>query len=57
MQNFSRTIIEDEKEYVSKFSIDEKVEEIVKFKTNDQLSQFSNMHFNKIKKNIIINDL
>ena len=49
--------IEDEKEYVSKFSIDEKVEEIVKFKTNDQLSQFSNMHFNKIKKNIIINDL
>ena len=49
--------IEDEKEYVSKFSIDEKVEEVVKFKTNDQLSQFSNMHFNKIKKNIIINDL
>ena len=39
--------IEDEKEYVSKFSIDEKVEEVVKFKTNDQLSQFSNMHFNK----------
>ena len=48
---------EDEKEYESKFSMDEKVEEIVKFKTNDQLSQFSNMHFNKIKKNIIINDL
>ena len=48
---------EDEKEYESKFSIDEKIEEIVKFKTNDQLSQFSNMHFNKIKKNIIINDL
>ena len=49
--------IEDEKEYVSKFSIDEKVEEVVKFKTNDQLSQFSNMYLNKIKKNIIINDL
>ncbi len=49
--------IDDEKEYVSKFSIEEKVEEIIKFKTNDQLSQFSNMHFNKIKKNIIINDL
>ena len=48
---------EDEKEYESKFSIDEKIEEIVKFKTNDQLSQFSNMHFNKIKKNILINDL
>ena len=49
--------IDDEKEYVSKFSIEEKVEEIIRFKTNDQLSQFSNMHFNKIKKNIIINDL
>ena len=49
--------IEDKKEYTSKFNIDEKVEEIVQFKTSDQLSQFSNMHFNKIKKNLIINDL
>ena len=49
--------IEDEKAYVSKLNINEKVEEIIKFKTNDQLSQFSQMYFNKIKKNIIINEL
>ena len=49
--------IEDEKEYVSKLNINEKVEEIVNFKTNDQLSQFSQMYFNKIKKNTIINEL
>ena len=49
--------IEDEKEYKSKFNINEKIEEIVNFKTNNQLSQFSNMYLNKIKKNLIINDL
>ena len=49
--------IEDEKLYVSKLNINEKVEEIIKFKTNDQLSQFSKIYFNKIKKNIIINEL
>ena len=49
--------IEDEKEYSNSLNINEKIEEIVKFKTNDQLSQFSNMYFNKIKKNLIINDL
>ena len=49
--------IEDEREYLTSLNINEKVEEIVKFKTNDQLSQFSSMYFNKIKKNLIINDL
>jgi len=49
--------IEDEREYLTSLDINEKVEEIVKFKTNDQLSQFSSMYFNKIKKNLIINDL
>ena len=49
--------IEDEKKYLASLNINEKVEEIVKFKTNDQLSQFSSMYFNKIKKNLIINDL
>ena len=49
--------IEDEKLYVSKLNINEKVDEIIKFKTNYQLSQFSKMYFNKIKKNIIINEL
>ena len=49
--------IEDERKYLTSLDINEKVEEIVKFKTNDQLSQFSSMYFNKIKKNLIINDL
>ena len=46
--------IEDEKEYLSKFDLDEKVEEVTRFKTNDQLNQFSRMYFNKIKKDLII---
>ena len=49
--------IEDEKEYSTNLNLNEKVEEIVKFQTNNQLSQFSNMYFNKIKKDLIINDL
>ena len=49
--------IEDEKEYSANLNINEKVEEIVKFQTNNQLSQFSNMYFNKIKKDLTINDL
>ena len=49
--------IEDEKEYSANLNINEKVEEIVKFQTNNQLSQFSNMYFNKIKKDLTINDI
>ena len=49
--------IEDEKEYSTNLNINEKVEEIIKFQTNNQLSQFSNMYFNKIKKDLTINDL
>tara|TARA_B100000989_G_scaffold298520_1_gene288238 strand:+ start:4669 stop:5640 length:972 start_codon:yes stop_codon:yes gene_type:complete len=46
--------IEDEKEYLSKFDLNEKVKEVIRFKTNDQLNQFSSMYFNKIKKDLII---
>ena len=46
--------IEDKKEYLSKFNLDAKMDEVIKFKTNDQLNQFSSMYFNKIKKNLII---
>ena len=46
--------IEDEKEYLSNFDLDEKVKEVIRFKTNDQLNQFSSMYFNKIKKDLII---
>ena len=46
--------IDDKKKYVSKFNLEEQVEEVVKFKTNDQLDQFSSMYFNKLKKNLLI---
>ena len=46
--------IDDKKKYLSKFNLEEKVEEVVKFKTNDQLDQFSSMYFNKLKKNLLI---
>lgn len=38
-------------------NLDEEIEKIVRDKSNEQLNQFSNIFFNKIKKNIIINEL
>ncbi len=49
--------IEDKKEYDSIFNLAEKIDEVVKFKTNNQLNQFSRMYFNKIKKDLIIYEL
>ncbi len=49
--------IDDEKESVSEFNLDNKMEEIIKYKTNEQLNQFSKMYFNKIKKDLTIYDL
>ena len=49
--------IEEEKKYTSKLNLDDKINEVVKFKTNDQLNQFSNMYFNKLKKSLTIYDL
>ena len=46
--------IEDMKENESNFDLNEKIEEVIKFKKNDQLNQFSSMYFNKLKKNLII---
>ena len=46
--------IEDEKKYKSNFNLDDKIAEVIKFKTDDQLNQFSNMYFNKIKKDLTI---
>ena len=42
--------IEDTKEYELKFNLDEKIEEVIRYKTNDQLNQFSSLYFNKVKK-------
>ena len=46
--------IEDKRKYESKFDLNEKVQEVVKFKTNEQLDQFSSMYFNKLKKDLVI---
>ena len=48
--------IEDIREYEVKFNLNEKVQEMIRFKTNEQLNQFSNSYFNKIKKDLSFND-
>ncbi len=49
--------VEDIREYEVKFDMNKKINEIIRFKTNEQLNQFSNIYFNKIKKDMIFNDL
>ncbi len=46
--------LEDIKEQEISIDTDKEVENLVKLKTNKQLNQFSNIYFNKIKKNIKI---
>ena len=47
----------DVRKVMEKFDIDKEVKKIVKEKTNQQLNQFSNIYFNKVKKDILINEL
>ena len=49
--------INDEKEYEAISNMDEKINELIKFKTNEQLNQFSRIYFNKIKNDLIFDDL
>ncbi len=49
--------INDIKEEVIKLNYEKEVEKIKREKTNEQLNQMSNLYFNKIKKNFIINEL
>ena len=49
--------IEDEKEYKIETNLNDEIEKLIKYKTNEQLDQFSRLYFNKIKKNIIFNEL
>ena len=46
--------IDNKREYVSNLNLEDKVNEIIRFQTSDQLDQFSSMYFNKIKKNLKI---
>ena len=47
----------DFKEVNKEFDIENEVGKIVKEKTNLQLNRFSNIYFNKVKKDIVINEL
>ena len=47
----------DLRKTVKDFNLDQEVAKIIKKKTNQQLNQFSNIYFNKVKKDLIINEL
>jgi len=49
--------INDIQEYEEKIDLNNEMKELIKSKTNQQLNQFSNIYFNKIKKDIVINEL
>ena len=49
--------IENKREIREEFNLNDKINELIEFKRNEQLKQFSNIYFNKIKKNLIFDDL
>ena len=49
--------INDIKEVVKEINFEKEFEKVKRAKTNEQLNVMSNLYFNKIKKNIIINEL
>ncbi len=49
--------INNTKEEKEEVNIDEEIQRVINIKINDQLTQFSNLYINKVKKNIIINEL
>tara|TARA_B100000900_G_scaffold357853_1_gene328448 strand:+ start:342 stop:1271 length:930 start_codon:yes stop_codon:yes gene_type:complete len=49
--------INDIKEVVKEINFEKEFEKVKRAKTNEQLNIMSNLYFNKIKKNIIINEL
>ena len=49
--------VDDIKEINIEFDIENEMNLIIKEKTDEQLNQYSNIYFNKIKKNIKINEL
>jgi len=48
--------LNDIKKIKKSFDLDEEIEKIVKIKTNEQLNQFANIYFNKIKKETTIDE-
>ncbi len=49
--------VKDLKEVKNEINLTEKLNELIRYSTNEQLNQFSNIYFNKVKKNIKINEL
>jgi len=49
--------IEDIREKDNSSDLNNEIEKIIKDQTNEQLNQFSNIYFNKIKKDMLINEL
>ena len=49
--------IEDKKVDKIDINLNREIEEMIKFKTNEQLDQFSNIYFNKIRKDLTIHEL
>ena len=49
--------LQDKKETAEEIDINEEFESLINIKTNQQLNQFSNMHYQKVKKNIIIDEI
>ena len=49
--------VEDEKKYEIDFNLDREIKNLIQFKTNEQLNQFSRLYFNKVKKDVIFNEL
>ena len=49
--------VKDMKEVKNEINLTEKLNELIRYSTNEQLNQFSNIYFNKVKKNIKINEL
>ncbi len=49
--------VEDEKKYEIDFNLDNEINNLIQFKTNEQLNQFSRLYFNKVKKSVIFNEL
>lgn len=47
----------DDKKFTEKdVNLEEELNKLIKIKTNQQLSQFSNIYFNKVKKEILVNE-
>lgn len=47
----------DLRKTVKDFNLDQEVAKIIKKKTNQQLNQFSNIYFNKVKKDLVIEEV